>query len=368
MSLQKLDIYNVRNILKASLNPSPGLNFIDGKNASGKSSLLEAIFILGRARSFRTPHLKQAVRFDSNSLIVSGKVIQKNGTPCQIGLQFDGQACEIRINQQPHQGRHQLAYALPIQLIDPKTYKLLDSGPQIRREFVDWGVFNDNENFLPAWRQYKTALKQRNALLKMRRSEHIEVWNKELFNYGTIVADFRQQYISRLETVFKAIIADFLHIETVGLNLLNGWDQGKGFVQALRSDLEKDIRYGFTHSGPHRADLQVSINGRLAKDYVSRGQLKLLVLALKLAQVKLLQLEYGNVGCILIDDFTAELDSNNRDKLLSYLSDLDYQVFMTATEFMEFGDISQIHNYKMFHVEQGEVKQVQCFTWNTEAT
>lgn len=356
MSLQKLDIYNVRNILNASLIPSSGLNFIYGKNASGKSSLLEAIFILGRARSFRTTHIKQAIHFAQKSLIVSGKSIQKNGSHCQLGVQLDGSDLEIRINQRPHQARHHLAYALPIQLIDPKSYRLLDSGPQIRREFIDWGVFNDNERFLFAWRQFKTALKQRNASLKIKRYQQIEVWNKELVNYGTIVADFRLQYITRLESVFKTISGEFLEIESIGFQLLSGWDHEKGFKQTLIEDLEKDLRYGFTHSGPHRCDLHVSVNGRLAKDYVSRGQLKLLVLALKLAQVKLMQLEQSNVGCVLIDDFTAELDSVHRDKLLNYLVRLEYQVFMTATELSEFGNITHIPNYKVFHVEQGQVK------------
>ena len=358
MSLQKLDIYNVRNILNASLTPSPGLNFIYGDNASGKSSLLEAIFILGRARSYRTIHIKQVINFNQNDLIVSGKSLQKNGSSFQLGIQTDGKEFEIRINQMPHQPRHQLAYALPIQLIEPKSYRLLDSGPQIRREFIDWGVFNDNENFLPAWRQFATALKQRNALLKMKRPGHIEVWNKELVNYGTIVAELRQQYIKRLESVFKTIIGEFLTFDTIVLNLLTGWDHEVGFEQTLIDDLEKDLRYGFTHSGPHRCDLQVSVNGWLARDYVSRGQLKLLVLGLKLAQVKLLQLEHSNVGCILIDDFTAELDSGNRDKLLKYLAHLDFQVFMTATELQEFGDINQIPVYKVFHVEHGQVKQL----------
>lgn len=362
MSLQKLDIHHVRNITHASLTPGSGLNFIYGENGSGKSSLLEAIFILGRARSSRTSHLKQAVQFNQNRLIVTGRTLQKNGLAYQIGVQLQGQDLAIRINQQTVHGRHQLAYALPIQWIDPKSYRLLDSGPQIRREFIDWGVFNDNVNFLASWRRYKTALKQRNALLKIKRSDQLEVWNQELTNYGTIVADFREQYVQRLEPLFQSIIYEFVSFDTTGLILLPGWDRQKGLQNVLHDDLRKDIRFGFTHSGPHRCELQVCVNGKPAKDYVSRGQLKLLVLGLKLAQVKLLQNEYGNIGCILIDDFTAELDTNNRDKLLRYLARLDFQVFITATEFSEFGDLSCMTSYKVFHVKQGQIEQIECFT------
>ncbi|MGR9114378.1 MAG: DNA replication/repair protein RecF [Gammaproteobacteria bacterium] len=358
MSLQKLDIFNVRNILTASLEPSPHLNFIYGDNASGKSSLLEAIFVLGRARSFRTNHIKQAIHFARNELIVSGKSLQKNGNVCQLGLQTNGKEFEIRINQTSHQPRHQLVYSLPIQFIDPKSYRLLDSAPQIRREYIDWGVFNDNDRFLPVWRNFKKVLNHRNALLKSHRPRHVEVWDNELVNYGTIVADLRKNYLDRLEPIFSDIIAQFVKFDSVKLNLLPGWDSSKDLVEALKDDLDRDMRYGHTHSGPHRCDLQVIVNERLAKDYVSRGQLKLLVLGLKLAQVQLLTLEQGYVGCILIDDFTAELDPFNRTRLLDYLAGLKYQVFMTATNLKEFGDIDRFSNYKVFHVEQGQVKQV----------
>ncbi|MGZ5045593.1 MAG: DNA replication/repair protein RecF, partial [Methylobacter sp.] len=122
--------------------------------------------------------------------------------------------------------------------------------------------------------------------------------------------------------------------------------------------LEKDLRYGYTHSGPHRGDFHLLVNNRLAKDFVSRGQLKLLVMSLKLAQVQLLANEQSKMGCFLIDDFAAELDVTNRAKLLHYLAKMECQVFITATEISDFGDLSQIQNYKMFHVEHGTIKSV----------
>jgi DNA replication and repair protein RecF len=139
---------------------------------------------------------------------------------------------------------------------------------------------------------------------------------------------------------------------------VSGWDTAKEFSQVLIEDQDKDLRYGFTHSGPHRGDFHLLVNNRLAKDFVSRGQLKLLVMSLKLAQVQLLANEQGQTGCILIDDFAAELDVINRAKLLRYLSEMACQVFITATEANDFGDLSQIKNYKMFHVEQGTIKPV----------
>jgi DNA replication and repair protein RecF len=358
MTLVKLDIYAVRNILKATIHPAPAINFIVGKNASGKSAVIEAIFILGRAKSFRSATIKPVINFTQQQLIVSAQTLQTNGGAAHLGIQLDSKSYCCRINQQTTQKRSDLAYALPLQIIHPKSYELLDSGPQLRREFLDWGVFNDDENFLPAWRNYKKALAQRNSLLKTKGLKQLNVWDKELVYYGTIVNSYRQHYLQKFKPVFTKIVAQFLEIDGIDLRLLSGWNTDQDFQQVLTDDLDKDLRYGFTHSGPHRGDIQVWVNNRLARDFVSRGQLKLLVMSLKLAQVQLLRNEHSNVGCFLIDDFAAELDVSNRAKLLQHLSELECQVFITATEIADFGDLRHIKNYKMFHVEHGDIKQV----------
>ena len=358
MTLLKLDIYAVRNIQKETIIPAPAINFIVGENASGKSAVIEAIFILGRAKSFRSATIKPVINFAQNHLIVSAQTLQANGSTIHLGIQLDSKSFCCRINQQSTQKRSDLAYALPLQIIHPKSYELLDAGPQLRREFLDWGVFNDDENFLPAWRNFKKALSQRNSLLKAKRPEHINVWDKELVYYGTIVNSYRQLYLQKFKPVFTDIIDRFLEIDDIDIKLISGWDTSMEFQQVLTEDLDKDLRYGFTHSGPHRGDFQLLVSNRLAKDFVSRGQLKLLVMSLKLAQVQLLANEHSNMGCFLIDDFAAELDVTNRAKLLHYLSEMECQVFITATEISDFGDLSHIKNYKMFHVEHGNIKQV----------
>ncbi len=358
MTLIKLDIYAVRNIQKETINPAPTINFIVGENASGKSAFIEAIFILGRAKSFRSTSIKSVINFAQDHLIVSAQTLQDNGSTLHLGIQLDTKNFCYRINQETTQKRSDLAYALPLQIIHPKSYELLDAGPQLRREFLDWGVFNDDPDFLSAWRNFKKVLAQRNSLLKTRRSEHINVWDKELVYYGTIVNTYRQCYVQKLLPVFTDIIDKFLDIDDLEIKLVSGWDISTEFQQVLVDDLDKDLRYGFTHSGPHRGDFQLLVGNRLAKDFVSRGQLKLLVMSLKLAQVQLLTNEHSNMGCFLIDDFAAELDVTNRAKLLHYLSKMGCQVFITATEIADFGDLSQIQNYKMFHVEHGNIKQV----------
>ena len=357
MTLLKLDVFSLRNIHSASIQPSSGINLIIGANASGKSALLEAIFILGRARSFRSNQIKQAISFDQSQMIIAARHCQPGGSETSLGIQIDAKQCEIRIDQESRQ-KADLAYALPVQLIQPKSYQLLDAGPQNRREFLDWGIFNHKRHFLPIWRKFSKALQQRNALLKTRQLKQLSAWDKELLEYGELINNFRQDYIRILQPEFLQMAGHFLDTTQIDMRFNCGWDDKQLLEQVLKSDLEKDLRYGYTHSGPHRADFLTYHNKRLAKDFLSRGQQKLLILALLLSQVSLLNNEAQNNCCILIDDLAAELDAGNRSKLLKYLSGTGCQVFMTSTELANFGDLSLIDNYKVFHVEQGCIKQL----------
>jgi DNA replication and repair protein RecF len=358
MTLLKLDVYSVRNIKKVSIVPSPTINFFYGDNGSGKSALLEAIFLLGRAKSYRTALIKSVVATNEENLIVTGVVEYASGNTLSLGVQISDKKCLIQINRQPTQKRSELAYALPLQLVHSKSYELLDAGAQIRREFLDWGVFNEDENFLFIWRQFKKALAHRNLLLKKNAFNQLEVWSNELIAYGLQIANFRERYLNKLKPVFIGICRQLFAMDSIGLIFLSGWHNSVPLSQALVDDFNKDIRYGFTHSGPHRGDFHVLIQGELAKNYVSRGQLKLLVISLLLAQVRLLVNEGGNPPCILIDDFAAELDVENRRKILAYLTTMNCQVFITAIEKDDFGALDGVINYKLFHVEHGNITQM----------
>ena len=364
MTLSKFDIYSFRNITSASIEPCSGINLIIGENASGKSSFLEAVYILGRACSFRATNLKQVIQFNQTEFIVAGECLQGNSSLYKLGIQFNGKKCDIRINQE-NKFKADLAYSLPVLLIHPKSYKLLDAGAQIRREFMDWGVFNNEEKFLTNWRKFKKALQQRNALLKSKQVSQLDVWNTEIVQYGTIVSKYRKQYLENLEPFFFEICHYFLDFKTIEIKYLFGWDKDVEYKQTLIDDLQKDLRYGFTHSGPHRGDFQLNVDSRTARNFVSRGQLKLLMLALKLAQIRLINTEKNNQVCVLIDDLTAELDVPNKQKLLAYLNQLNCQVFMSTTELSNFGDLTQLENYKVFHVEHGKIQTLDlesCFT------
>jgi DNA replication and repair protein RecF len=356
MTLLSLDVRNLRNIRTATLQPAPTMNFIVGANASGKSSLLEALFVLSRGYSFRTPHIKHAIAFEQSHLLIAAQHQYQN-LQRPIGIQHDGKAALIRINQEKAR-KEELAYLFPLQLIHPKSYQLLDAGPQLRREFIDWGVFNLDNDFLPYWRAYRKALHHRNVLLKTRQSRQLTVWDKALAQHGEPMNQLRCQYIQQLQPKFAELAAQLLGDQNVDMRFMAGFDDSQPLLQQLQQQHEKDLRYGFTGLGPHRADFVSYFHNKPAKDFLSRGQLKLMVLALMLAQVDLLNARQQGKCCILIDDLAAELDTENRLKLLKYLNALNCQVFITATEQAVFEDYSELTGYKMFHVEHGRFRQI----------
>jgi DNA replication and repair protein RecF len=331
MSLAKLDVAHLRNIEAASLAPSPRLNFIIGPNGSGKTSLLEAIYILGRARSFRSTQAGPVIRFQQEQLTAAGKILLE-GEARQVGVRLARRQREIWLAGQKLQSSAELIHAFPVLIIQPTSANLLDDAPKQRRQFLDWSAFHLEPGFLEQWRGYARALAQRNALLRLGDKRGMEIWNQELSRYGTMLAAARVACVERLRPYFHAAAEFFLGGLAVELRASKGWDQGKTLEEALQADLALDLRDGYTHAGPHKGDLAILAAGRPARHYLSRGQMKLLLFALLLAQAHLLEEALGPRGCVLIDDLASELDAANRERLLQFLSLRQAQFFITSVD------------------------------------
>lgn len=358
MSLAKLDVLNVRNIETASLLPSPRLNFIVGPNGSGKTSLLEAVHILGRARSFRCTQAGQVIRFQQEDLMVTGRVGEGGELPpVPVGVRLGRRKREIVLAGRKLQSSAELIRAFPVLLIQPSSSGLLDGAPKARRQFLDWGAFHLDAGFLEHWRGYVRALDQRNALLRSGSVRGIEIWNHELSRYGTIVASARAAYAERLLPYFHAATGHFLGNMAFELRTSAGWDTDKALEDVLREEIALDLRDGHTHAGPHKGDFSIQAEGRSAKNWLSRGQMKLLVFALLLAQAHLLEETLGSKGCVLIDDLASELDGDNRGRLLQFLRVRQAQFFITATE-PRLLEQAGLEDAAMFHVEHGRVARV----------
>jgi DNA replication and repair protein RecF len=213
-------------------------------------------------------------------------------------------------------------------------------------------------SFYPVWQRYQKALKQRNAALRTKQPQKtFQVWEHQIIESANIIDGLRKQYINALQ----ALIAENQHIVFEGKNIeveyYRGWNRENELKQVLEQGLKTDMERGFTHAGPHRADLRFKINGLNAETAVSRGQQKTLVVLLRLMQSVLFHQATGKNSLILFDDLPAELDAQHRQKILKMMSSLNAQLFITSIEKTAV-DLSLWTEPKMFHVEHGCVSEL----------
>jgi DNA replication and repair protein RecF len=307
MSLAELRIENLRCVEFAALEFSPQLNLIAGENGAGKTSVLEAIFLLGRGRSFRTRTSERLIRHGSTALTVFGRT--DDVPPKQAGVEIaaDG-GTRARINGENAQSLLELSGVLPVQAIDPEIHKLVDQGPERRRRWLDWLVFHVEPSFGLHWARYNRALKQRNAAL--RSGGDTKAWDGELVRNGEAITIARKQTLERLAPRLAQTFTRFGGLD-VTVSFFTGWAAGSALEESLRSNLEKDRARGMTLSGPHRADVTLRRSNRVARETLSRGQQKLTAVAMVVSQLQLLQDELGMNAVLLLDDPAAELDEKN---------------------------------------------------------
>ncbi|MGC9421352.1 DNA replication/repair protein RecF [Vibrio sp.] len=358
MPLTRLVVQQFRNIKACDITLSSGFNFLIGPNGSGKTSVLEAIYLLGHGRSFKSALTGRVIQHDSPELFVHGRFLNSDQFELPIGInkQRDG-STEVKIGGQSGQKLAQLAQVLPLQLIHPEGFELLTDGPKQRRAFIDWGVFHSQPAFFEAWGRFKRLNKQRNALLKTARSyKEISYWDQELAQLAEHIDVWRHTYVEQLKVVAETLCRHFLPEFEISLTYYRGWEKQTAYKEILQNHFERDQLLGYTFSGPNKADLKMKVNGTPVEDVLSRGQLKLMVCALRVAQGQHLTELTGKQCIYLIDDFASELDSQRRKRLADCLKATGAQVFVSSITESQVADMI-MPNSKMFHVEHGTIGQ-----------
>ena len=353
MAIQHLEINNLRNLANVIIVPEAGINFIYGPNGSGKTSLLEAIHCLGRGKSFRTHKTNHLIKEGADSFTVVGKILQ-HGRTVMIGMERRAGTSEIRMGGQAISRASELTEVLPIAVLDPGLHRLIEEGPDERRRFLDWGVFHVEHAFNGIWNNYRRSLAQRNAALRSGWTQQaITHWNKELLTAADQLDQARRRYLKGLLGFVHETLKSFPAIAEVDIQYQQGWRSGVDYETYLTEQYQSDKDRGFTQFGPHRADLRIRINSMDARDYLSRGQQKVLVANLILAQCHQMSAQ-GNSVVVLVDDLPAELDADIRETLLQTLAATKAQVFLTATDPKIF-KTDQIA-CGVFHVEHGQIR------------
>jgi len=353
MVLSQLSITALRNIASAQLTPHPGFNLIIGPNGSGKSALLEALYLLSSGRSFRASRVTQLIRKGESCATLFGVVTTSSDLQHRLGVakRIDG-STDVSVDGVRAGSSSALAERLAVQVVTPESVDLIDGQPLMRRRFIDWGMFHIEPRFHAVWLHYERSLRQRNSALRQRDRRGAAAWEQSLADHGTQLAQWRSGYVEQLRSHLVPLVAKGL---LTGLDLQlqfrPGWDQARTLGEVLAATRDSDLQMGYTVAGPHRDDLLLRAQGDRAAKMLSRGQKKLLVLALLLAQFEINHRILGDAPIVLIDDIAAELDEGNRRFVLEHVVSLGCQLFVTGTDSEVVTRVMEPNH--LFYVEQG---------------
>lgn len=365
MKLEEIQIQHFRNLESVVINPSQTLNFIIGQNGSGKSSFLEALHYLGFGRSFRTSKHKNVIQYDNPSFNIFCVSTRSDSQLLKLGMSrgMDDNV-QVSINGNKSTRMSELVKHIPIQIFTPQSADLILGSPSLRRKYLDWGLFHVEQSFSKCSQNYLKLLKQKNALLRklhITKDEllfsQMQFWDNQLVKEGEELTQLR---ISFLEAVLGHIndnLGYFLPEFSFEISYHRGWDKSSSLREAIETKFDKDSKNGFLSVGPHKADLRIRFKGIDVAESLSRGQLRMLVAALQLAQVQYLYETTSKSSIFLLDDIGAELDELKRESFIDRLLESDTQLFVTAIEKSQLMFIDKYNDKKMFHVEHGRMRE-----------
>jgi len=358
MYVTRLDIAQLRSFQSVSLAPAAGLNVFTGDNGAGKTSVLEALHVMAYGRSFRGRVGDGLVRVGERAMEL---FVEWNEVGPQrqrrAGLRHSGATWEGRLDGEPVAQLGQLCAALAVVTFEPGSHALISGGGEPRRRFMDWGLFHVEQAFLPHWRRYSRALKQRNALLKARaEGRQLDGWDHELADAGEAITGWRQHYLERLQPWLREVSTALApSMGSATLEFVPGWRrEDLSLGDALLLSRERDLIAGFTSVGPHRADWRIRHANVLEGAALSRGQAKLSALSCLLAQAEHHASDRKEWPVMALDDLASELDHNHQRRVLERLVQSGAQVFLTGTEIPRV--VGELHVEPcVFHVEHGRV-------------
>lgn len=420
MHVTRLDIRHLRRFDEVRLLPGAGLNLVIGDNGAGKTSVLEALHLMAYGRSFRArvrdgliqqgaeatevfvewrEHLpalgavvSRAVPLPTVAAGAAGKrpadaegktegsnahagaapstavsaTLEPSMTPDRedegrlrtrrAGLRHTGRDWQGRLDGQSVSQLGDLCAALAVVSFEPGSHALITGAAENRRRFLDWGLFHVEHEFLPLWRRYARALRQRNALLKARAgNDQLDAWDRELADAGEPLGQHRQRYLEAIEPAVMRLAAELAPgLGHLSLGYQPGWRRDEfPLVDALLFCRERDRLAGFTSVGPHRADWRIDFGNVPGREALSRGQAKLTALSTLLAQAAHHAQVRGDWPVICLDDLASELDRQHQARVLAWVQATGAQAFITGTEVP--GGLQGQADPVVFHVEQGHV-------------
>jgi DNA replication and repair protein RecF len=352
VELTNLAVHHVRRIVNAQLHAVGTSNVVCGANGSGKTSLLESIHYLATARSFRTSRAREVITRGSDSLVVTGVLVDGSGREYRIGVEKTNSSTRLKLNGENLTVASAVARLMPVLTFNTESHLLLDGGPSNRRALIDRLLFHVEPRYLDVLKTYHRALKQRNSLLRRRAPiQQTVAFEHQLSEAACELDTWRKACVEKV----NEFLDDSPLCRGIGeltLEYRRGWSEGETLLQSLEDSRPRDYDSGNTSSGPHRAELRIRIDGNTAKSIVSRGQGKLIISAIISAQAHYLGQFAAEKPILLIDDLASELDRDARQRAVDSLLATKAQCFFTAIEATDLPP-ELIGASRLFHVEHG---------------
>ncbi|MCY7295427.1 DNA replication/repair protein RecF [Alteromonas sp. a30] len=363
--LEELQVSNLRNIQNAKLFPSPSLNVLLGENGSGKSSLLESVHILSTGRSFRTVDLKNLLQFEKQHFLVRGKVKSQlreweGNLGVNVGFMFSDKKERLaKIEGEKIKNSSDLARLLPMKFLSPLEGNLIEGAPSLRRRFLDWLMFHVEPDYLPQQKQFKSVLSNRNATLRKKDRGQEPYWRSQLIESSVRLSEMAEHNFEQFKIYVEDEVSDSLNGFDFHFELYRGWRKDTELSDLFSKAIDNEFKFGSSRYGFQRADLKITVDGKPSSLVLSRGQMKILALALHIAQIKFLKLERKSNCVVLIDDIIAELDDQNICTMIDKIIETGNQCFVTSAnvKLAELLKKNFSKSYKLFHVEHGTIKE-----------
>lgn len=366
MRVERLELSDYRNIGQALLLPHQNVNVIYGRNAQGKTNLLEAIWLLSGNKSFRGAKESQMIRFEKSFFQIQMEFSDRERT--QNISYLAGEKRKILLNQVPLKTLSELSGEFYCVVFNPDDLDIVKDGPSCRRQFLDTAISQIKPIYGKYLRQYENILEQRNVLLKEIRKQNyseemLEIWDVQLAKLGTIITIFRKDYLDKIKAAGQKIYSGFSGgKEQIGMEYRSTvYPESKElkiysdeliaeYQKILEESREDDIRLRSTTKGIHRDDFEIEIDGLPAKQFGSQGQQRSCAITLKLAEAVLLKSITGEDPVVLLDDVMSELDQQRQHYILNKVQ--DFQVFITCCDLL---NTLQLKEGKIFYVEDGRL-------------
>lgn len=359
MYIKQIRLEQFRNLLDQEIEFDPGINILTGNNAQGKTNIIEAIWLFSACKSFRTNNEKDFIFYQANHADLDLLFYKNNRFQSASFRYYERKKREMYLNEIKVKPSELIGNFLSV-LFFPEHLNLVKEGPDVRRKFLDFAICQVKPRYFALLSEYNKTLYQRNNVLKSEEEsilKTLDVWDEKLAVLGTEIFLFRKKYVQMLHQYGAAVIDEMtqgretLCVEYKSFTLESddrNWIQQQ-LLNKIRNSREKDLRYGYTNEGPHKDDLELSLNGRSAKAFGSQGQQRSCVMALKLAEAEILNDFYDEYPVLLFDDVFSELDQKRKNYIIQKIK--EKQVIITACE-----QIQDFSGARLFEIDHGEVK------------